>query len=427
MNLDNLTPEIIANGPVPLDELLRDSVFYPASRTDGTPIALCNTVWRDLGVNSFVYCDFDLSEEEFVRDCRTLHGYHVIGQRHLDRSEYVPSDWALEFAPARGDGRRGGYWDSFLGRQDGPEHCAHWAVFERDADISPAHGPERLSVLYVCGEGLATFQQLYCSRSIAPRMVFFIQCWGFAGNWTNFSAPGAPFHRTLLKYPGSIPEWVCLGDCKGIHGAIRLRGLDYGGVRLHSYETSAGVIDLAGGEPMRMSDGVFAWINGPRCYAALNVSHQMGWVVYDVTDGKFPVEVLSKWLTRSDDGCRSGIGGRVDRWAGFLGKDSDGTPILDEKLEWRHNGCHPQQSMANSIVESVKALFSEPGMRYYTPLMKENMLWARGILMRDVKVIRVNGLPDLKVMFNLDWCQKWINALPTCREATSVNIGFGRC
>ena len=65
-------------------------------------------------------------------------------------------------------------------------------------------------------------------------------------------------------------------------------------------------------------------------------------------------------------------------------------------------------------------------MYYYTPLMKRNMLWARGILMRDVKVIRINGLPDLKVMFNLDWCQKWINALPTYREATSVNIGFGR-
>ena len=102
MYLDELTVEQIERGPIPLDELLKDSVFYPASRTDGRPIELCNTAWRDLGVNSFVYCVFDESIDEFFADSRTMSGYHPIAHRHLDPSEYIPQDWALEMAPEGG-------------------------------------------------------------------------------------------------------------------------------------------------------------------------------------------------------------------------------------------------------------------------------------------------------------------------------------
>ena len=34
---------------------------------------------------------------------------------------------------------------------------AHWVVFERNADRGEEHGPERFLLLFVCGEGLATF------------------------------------------------------------------------------------------------------------------------------------------------------------------------------------------------------------------------------------------------------------------------------
>ena len=61
MKLDHLTADLIANGPVPLDDMLKDSLYYPASYDDGTPIKLCNTTWQGLGVNSYVYCDFLLS------------------------------------------------------------------------------------------------------------------------------------------------------------------------------------------------------------------------------------------------------------------------------------------------------------------------------------------------------------------------------
>ena len=293
--INELTPDQIKFGPVPLDDLLRNSLYYPASRTDGRPIKLCNTAWRQLGIDSFVYCDFDLSVREFLADTRTMRGYHVVAHRRLDSSEYIPEGWQLEMVPEENANGRRRYWDSFLG-QGGPKHEACWVVFERNADKSPAHGPKRLSVLYVCGEGLATFQQLYCSRGIAPKMLCFIQCWGFAGNWTDFSACGAPFHRTLLKYRECTPEWLCFGDCCGIHGVIKLRNLDYAQVQCLGYRTYKGLERLAGEGLVEVDGGpgrrVLEYSKAGHRFLAVSISHHMEYAVYDVTRCPLDLSVL---------------------------------------------------------------------------------------------------------------------------------------
>lgn len=312
MKLNDLTPGRIACAPVPMDDLLKDSLYYPACRTDGRPIRLCNTLWRNLGINSFVYCDFDVSEEEFLWDTRTVLGYHVLGHRSLRKEEYIPKDWRLEMVPAGASsvpGARSRYWDSFLGTKDGPAHFAHWVVFERNSDRGEDHGPERFSLLFVCGEGLATFQQLYCSRGLAPRMLCFIQCWGFAGNWTNFTGVGAPFHQTLRKYRECIPEWLCLGDAWHIDGAQKLRNLDDCAAVCRGYH-SANNLKMRFGEPEQVY-GEFnktVWVfpqTGPRRYAAVSVCHQLAPVLYDISGFRGDVDAfLAHIVIRDPSGRR---------------------------------------------------------------------------------------------------------------------------
>ncbi len=300
MKLDHLTADLIANGPVPLDDMLKDSLYYPASYDDGTPIKLCNTTWRGLGVNSYVYCDFLLSVEDFLAQAHTMHGYHVLGHRILEQSEYVPEGWTLECVPAPAEGRRGGYHDTFLGGE-GPEHKACWVVFERNADRTPLHGPERLSVLYVCGEGLATFQQLYCSRSIAPRMICFIQCWGFAGNWTDFTACGAPFHLTLKKHRECLPEWLCLGYHNDVYGAVRMRGINSAGVRYVGYRERKRVKAEEALATMRCGrewDAV-TFFRGERTFLAVNIFPLMEYAVYDITHSNLNLDsILDRLILR---------------------------------------------------------------------------------------------------------------------------------
>ena len=398
MELSHLTPELIERGAVPMDELLKNSVYYPASRTDGRPIEYCNTIWRSLGVNSFVYCDFDVSESELMRDVsaspfggRGMSGYRVLAHRRLRPQEYIPAGWKLEMAGER-------YWDSFLGTQDGPKHYAHWVVFERKDTKGILHGPDRLSFLFVCGEGLATFQQLYCSRGIAPRMLCFIQCWGFAGNWTDFTAVGAPFHRTLLKYRACIPEWLCIGDCTGIHGVLRLRGLDYAGVRLLGYESGKALAERFGEDNLlRVSaeqyKDVTVFAHGGRRYAAVSVSYHTAYAVYDITHCRFDVNMLVDYLTLGEEDRFCGLARRLNRWAGIVGEvraprtaavlaAAMGEPVLDEKLDWRDLARYESTSKALAVVRSVSRLFREEGVTLYTESMRRSLRWAEDVLSR---------------------------------------------
>ena len=431
MRLNELTRERIAQGPVPMDELLKDSLYYPASRTDGRPIQLCNTVWRRLGIDSFVYCDFDLSLQEFLADTHTMHGYHVLAHRHLAPSDYVPEGWKLEMVPEPADGSRPRYWDSFLG-QDGPEHGACWVVFERDEDMSPVHGPERLSVLYVCGEGLATFQQLYCSRGIAPKMLCFIQCWGFAGNWTDFSACGAPFHRTLLKYRECTPEWLCFGDCCGIHGAIRLRRLGYAGVRLLGYRTREGVERSAWGDFVEVESGlehnVLTYSKAGRSFAAVSVSHHMEYAVFDITHSRFDLPTLLDWLILTDPGRNGGHEFYLNEWAGIKELDpEDGVvPILDEKLDWRDLDRFETIAKAMAVVKSVGEIYGPGGMRAYSPLVEDAMTWAHVVLEQASLVRLENGLCSLQRVLALEDAREWFRRLPDWSPEVHANIGFGR-
>lgn len=134
MELDRLTKGQIENGSFPLRELLFNSVYYPACGQDGRPIQYCNETRRDLGVNSFVYCDFLVGEEAFLEDTKSMSGYRVLAHRHIKPEEYIPEGWELEMVheePQNGVIRPDCYRDTF------PEHkgCrmfAHWVVFERN-------------------------------------------------------------------------------------------------------------------------------------------------------------------------------------------------------------------------------------------------------------------------------------------------------
>ena len=388
MRLEHLNPERIACGPVPMDDLLKDSLYYPACRTDGRPIKLCNTLWRRLGVNSFVYCDFDVSEEVFLHDTRTLLGYHVLGHRRLRAEEYIPEGWQLEMVPSDAvpdPCARPHYWDSFLGHP-GPEHFAHWVVFERNADRPVSHGPERISLLYVCGEGLATFQQLYCSRRLAPKMLCFIQCWGFAGNWTNFTGVGAPFHRTLLKYRECIPEWICLGDAWHIDGAQRFRNLEYARARCLGYYSLPSLARRLGAPvrvSARMDKTVLSFSGGSRQYVSVSVCHQLSPVLYDVTDCRFDIETFVDYITLRDSDSRPDQEMVLNAWTGLRGMKRSGKmriPVLDEKLAWRPKGGGTYRDMAAAIIRSIGEMVEEDALVPFSPMMLDALYWSCSIL-----------------------------------------------
>ena len=300
MNLGTLTKEDILYGPVPLRDLLEGSVYYPAAWLDGQPMKECNTRWHHLGVNSFVYCDYLISESELVCDLQHVCGYNVLAHRSLRPGEYLDPAWTLFLDPSEKDR----YWDTFLG--SGDRHpFAHWVVFERKPWKDDSHGPRRMSLLYIGGEGLSTFQQLYCHLGVAPAMVCFIQCWGFAGNWTNFTSPRGSFWQTLKRWPQCMPEWMWVGHHNEIHGILRLCPEPGIGICRKAFMAEPQFERVLGGRVTGdIGDNgrsVKLLCGNRRRGLAIRLVPNMGYMVYELTDQKMdPEEAVQKILMVND-------------------------------------------------------------------------------------------------------------------------------
>ena len=293
MNLDNLTREQF-NSTLPLVELLENSVYYPACGTDGRPMKFCNTRWRDLGVNSFVYCDYRLKKSAVERDIwNTMVHYKPLYMREVRREEYIPEGWQLKLYTTQDRSR---YTENFFGD---PHPFAIWTVFQRRPDLGEAYGPERFSMLYICGEGLATMQQLYIHHHIAPRMLCFIQCWGFAGNWTDFTDSKLSFRMTLKEHPECMPEFLCFGSFEYIDEVVRIHAQPCNGLEVvpvcNAHTLSFGNVF---GQYNRFNDkrrteiGIIE--DGGRQYLLVSVPHTHDSVLYHITGDKVDLNNLAE-------------------------------------------------------------------------------------------------------------------------------------
>lgn len=202
--LSRLTAESIENGPLPLREILRASLFYPASKFDVDPV-------KYLGghVHSFIYTDYGVDEEAFEHALRApgFHGYRILGKRAVDEKHLVGRNWDPESVPPEQRPR------VELFQADGTPFCT-WLVFERLPDVDEWHGPSRFSLLYWWQEGVTAFQKLYVSRRLAPNAFAIIQPgYGFGRNWTDFDDPEDMLARVVLSNPAGQPGLLlCGGD-----------------------------------------------------------------------------------------------------------------------------------------------------------------------------------------------------------------------
>jgi hypothetical protein len=200
--LEELTAETLLTVEFPIQAILKDSLYYPASGFDGDPIKhLLGTFM------SYIYVDYARSHELLMQEIRGrgFKGYRMLGWRAVTRSELVPHGWTPQY-PTRADGNpRSGYcWAK-------PPFC-DWLVFELLPEMPKDYGPSRFSLLFVGGDGVATFQALYLGNHAFPRGVAIIQDgYGFGFNWTSFRDRSRIFARSVMESPYGQPEVLLNG------------------------------------------------------------------------------------------------------------------------------------------------------------------------------------------------------------------------
>jgi hypothetical protein len=199
--LENLDFQKLQTDRLPIHSILTNSAFYPGSKFSGRFIKHCNTLYVNWNVTNFVYCDYGVTRWQLEQEMDTFQGYQRIYLKDLNRQELIPNGWRPQTPPG-------------LNLRDYPMHLnqpqfdfVRWIVYERMEGFGPEHGPKRFSLLYLYGEGVATYQALYWTNRKKPKAIaVFDHGWG--GNYQQFSTPGGYLHWVNRNNPVGLIEYV---------------------------------------------------------------------------------------------------------------------------------------------------------------------------------------------------------------------------
>jgi hypothetical protein len=201
--LDTLTAEEIESSPLPLVDILSNCFYYPASAFDGQLVK-----YAPNEIINFVYCDHSISQEGLLSNLQEspFYGYSTFASREVRKEELVPNGWQPELPP------NFSLNDYSRIKRDVKTPFAKWFVFQRKNDFNSNHGPFRFSLLYIGGEGVATFQALFWSSNVAPKALAIIQSgFGFGGNWTDFRKVDGELYWVAMNNPAGIPCKIYFG------------------------------------------------------------------------------------------------------------------------------------------------------------------------------------------------------------------------
>jgi hypothetical protein len=207
------TPHDLERKLFPLKEAIKHSLYYPAAGCDGRPVQFLGGF-----IHSFFYVDYGMSKAKI--DEEALHsgfkGYKISGQKRLNQADLAPGGWS-PIVPQRFHDEMAKF-DQFRRNGFVTTPFASWYVFDRDPGLGEDHGPQRFSLVYIAGDGVATYQALYWLNDTAPEVLAIIQPGhGFGGNYTDFTNPNGFLAWTVLDKERK-PEYLVCGG-KGLHYA----------------------------------------------------------------------------------------------------------------------------------------------------------------------------------------------------------------
>jgi len=203
--LSRQTAETMATEPLPLEEILTDSLYYAGAGYDGAPVE------HLLGnVHSFVYTDYLARKTEVLSQLHSrrdgFRGYRIVGLRELELDAVFPQGI---YGPAELDYRLWINEHDSPGRfmRNAPKPFALWVVLESDGADDLFVEPFRFSLLHVCFESVAAYAGLYLRNGIVPKIIYLINH-GYGANWTDFEDPEKVYTRTVASHPRGLPEYL---------------------------------------------------------------------------------------------------------------------------------------------------------------------------------------------------------------------------
>lgn len=196
-----------------IDEILSNSLFYPACGDDGLPVKYFNEHFAEYGIDTYVYVDYAMCEDRLKEVQDGFRHYHVIDEKDLGESDLVATETDYkQYASVLTAEEITRQEEIVYGRYiDTINPFARLIEYVRNDNAAPSRGPEHFSLLYIGAEAVATYAALYRTRGIAPKAIAIIAPGtGFGGNYTDFYDPGSAFMK-LIRQGMSQPEYILFG------------------------------------------------------------------------------------------------------------------------------------------------------------------------------------------------------------------------
>ena len=172
-------------------------VYYPGSGTDGQPVEFFGSRHA---AHCFVYVDYgipiDHVRDELGENGHPFAGYRSAARQDLLEHDLTPNGWVRHIQPEGAP----------LQPLAPGRPYAFIEILERRPEFNSDHGPERLAVLFLCADGVAAYDALFCQVTATPPFAVVLQDHGFGGNWTSFGQGGAL--ENLASIVGRWPRFL---------------------------------------------------------------------------------------------------------------------------------------------------------------------------------------------------------------------------
>jgi len=179
--------------PLPILDFLKDSLYYPACGTDGSPIANLTG-----NVHSFIYADCGVSLDRHLSDInKGIKGYSIIMKQEINIEELYTFNKKLS--------------THFEMVDDDITPFGYWTVWERDKNLSDSHGAKYFSLFYIGGTGgemSVAYSGLYITHNIVPKILVIIRPGVMGGDQAKVKAEDGVFKKLLLSHPRGLPPYL---------------------------------------------------------------------------------------------------------------------------------------------------------------------------------------------------------------------------
>jgi hypothetical protein len=200
-------------------------VFYPGSGTDGQPVQFFGSRHA---AHCFLYADYGITREyvqqELGANGHPFVGYVSIGRKELLEHDLIKNVWVPSIKPGAAP--------------QGPlapmRAYAFVEILQRQPGFDDAHGPRRLAMLFLCADGVAAYDALFCQPKARAPYTVVLQDHGWGGNWTKFGQGGAL--EQLASRTERLPQLLLVAANTDVwQGYSAIDGAVAGGGGMHGF------------------------------------------------------------------------------------------------------------------------------------------------------------------------------------------------